>query len=347
MAITHKFDNAYTITDYTGELMQIPNMWGLMGSKGLFKKESVGTNTVTFDKTYQSAALVNDQPWGERSTFAGNEKSELHTFAIPTFPLDDLVTVGDVWNKRRIGTSDQRATVDEVIAKKLTQIRRSHAITAEYARCQAIQGKKYAPNGTISTATWYTEFGVSQVNVDFEWTTTAAAAGALADKVNQVVASIQDNFRGAGVLEEVVFFCTPNFFKALIAQPDVRDAYTYYSSTQEPLRNSQRVGMYREFVWQDVRFIEYRGATPQGNQFLPEDTNGQAWAVPMGADTFVEYYAPAYRLDAIGGVGQEAYSWVYEDPKSTNVEIMSESNFLVMSQRPELTILCTSSEAQP
>jgi hypothetical protein len=340
MAITHKFDNAFTITDYTRELMEVPNMWGLIGQQGLFRKESVGTNTVTFDKTFQTAALINDKPWGERSTFAGNEKSELHTFAIPTFPLDDLVTVGDVWNKRAIGSADMRASVDQVLAKKVAQIRRSHALTQEYARCQAIQGNKYAPNGTISTSTWFTEFGVTQKTVDFDF---GDATVDQRTNIQEVVAHIQDNFRGSGVLEEIVFYCTPNFFANVISNAQIEAAYTYYSSAQEPLRNDLRKGMYREFVWQGVTFIEYRGATPNGTQFLPEAaTGGQAWAVAKGSDTLVEYYAPAYRLDEIGSGGAEAYMWTYENQKSTNIEIMSESNFLVMNQRPDLVVKCTS-----
>ena len=341
MAITHKFDNAYTITDYTKELMQVPNMWGLMGQQGLFRSESVGTNTVTFDKSFETAALIKDKPWGERSTFAGNSKTELHTFAIPTFPLDDLVTVGDVWNKRKIGTADQRESVDAVLAQKVAQIRRSHALTTEYARCQAIQGLKYTPNGTISSDTWFTEFNVSQTTIDMDW---GNAAVDKREKIQEFMAHIQDNFRGAGVLEQVVVYCSPNFFANLITNAQVEAAYTYYASTQEPLRNDLRNGMYREFVWQGVRFIEYRGATPDGTKMLPEaGTGGIAWAVPQGADIFVEYFAPAYRLDEIGSDGAEAYMWTYEDRYSTNIQVMSESNFLVMNQRPELVVKLTSS----
>lgn len=338
MAITHKFNQGFEITDYTKELMLIPNMWGLMGSQGLFRQENVGTNTVTFDKSYQTAQAVVDKPYGERTSFSGNGKTQLYTFAIPSFPLDDIVTVGDVWNQRKIGTADQRETVDAVLAKKIAQIRRSHALTREYARCKAIQGEKYAPNATISTSSWYTEFGASQKDVFFDFTNTAVDQRA---KVQEVVAHIQDNFKGAGVLENIVFYCTPKFFAALISNPQIEAAYTYYSSTQEPLRNDLRFGLYRQFVWQGVTFIEYRGALPDGTAMLPESSNGTAWAVPKGADTLVEYNAPAYRLDAIGSSGtSEAYLWTYEDNHSTNIQIQSEQNFLVMNQRPELVVKC-------
>jgi len=276
MAKTHSFTNSFEITDYTQELMLVPNMWGLMGEQGLFRQEGIGSTTVTFDKSYQTAQAVKDKPYGERSTFSGNGKSQLYTFAVPSFPLDDSVTVGDVWNQRRIGTADQSATVDAAIAKKIVQIRRSHALTREYARCKAIQGEKYTPNATISNASWYTEFGVSQATVAFDFTNTAVDQRA---KVQEVVAHIQDNFKGAGVLEEIVFYCTPKFFAALISNAQIESAYTYYASVQDPLRSSMRFGLYRKFVWQDVTFIEYRGALPDGTAMLPESTYGTAWAV--------------------------------------------------------------------
>jgi len=293
MAITHKFNSGFEITDYTKELMLVPNMWSLMGDQGLFRQENVGTNTVTFDKSYQTAQAVVDKPYGERTSFSGNGKSQLYTFAIPSFPLDDIVTVGDVWNQRRIGTADQRATVDQAVGKKIMQIRRSHALTREYARCKAIQGEKYAPNATISTSSWYTEFGVAQKTVAFDFTNTAVDQH---EKVQEVVAHIQDNFKGSGILEEIVFYCTPKFFAAMRSNEQIEAAFTYWETTQNPLQSGLRDGLMRKFRWSNVTFIEYRGALPDGTAMLPESTYGTAWAVAKGADTLVEYNAPAYRL---------------------------------------------------
>ncbi len=336
--ITHSFENAYTIVDYTEELMLVPNMWNLIEQEGIFSSEGVGTNVVVFDKTETTAQLVQDKPYGERSTFGGNENTGLYSYAIPTFPLDDDITVGDVYGLRKVGTADMRESVENVVAKKVTQIRRSHAITAEYARCQCIQGLVYAPNGTISTTNWYTEFGQTQTSVNFAFADTAVDQRA---NVQTVVAHIQDSFHQGGVLEEIIFFCTPNFFSALISNAQIEAAYTYYSSTQEPLRNDLRFGMYRRFTWQGVTFIEYRGATPDGTAFFPEVTGGQAWALPRGSDSFMTYFAPAYRFDDIGNDGSESYMWTYEDQRQSVIEVQSESNFLAMSKRPELVVLCT------
>ena len=346
MAITHSFDNAFTITDYTEELMLIPNMWNLVEREGIFKSSGVGTNVAAFDKTEQTAQLIGDKPYGERSTFGGNEQSALFSYAIPTFPIDDFVTVGDVYGLRRIGTADQREIVDDVVFRKATQLRRSHALTAEYARCQAIQGIVYAPNSTVVATNWYTEFGQTQTVVNFNFTDTGLDQR---DNVQQVVAHIQDSFRGAGVLEQVVFFCTPGFFSALISNAQIEAAYTYYSSTQEPLRTGLRGtgsdAVYRRFVWQDVLFIEYRGqidnADGTSTPMFPEGTGGQAWAVPRGSDAFHTYYAPAYRLDEIGSQGAESYMWTWDDPKESKITIQSESNFLSVSKRPELVVKCT------
>lgn len=347
MAITHSFENAYTIVDYTEELMLVPNMWNLIEQEGIFTSEGVATNVVVFDKTQTTAALVKDKPYGERSTFGGNEQTALFSYPIPTFPLDDDITVGDVYGLRRVGTADMRESVENVVAKKVTQIRRSHALTSEFARCQAIQGLIYAPNGTVPgngvVDFWYTTFGQTKTIVDFEFSNTAIDQRA---NVQKVVAHIQDSFLSGGVLEEIIFFCTPNFFSALIANAQIEAAYTFYSSTQEPLRESLRFGLYRRFTWQGVTFIEYRGALPQEGgaaavPFFPEVAGGQAWALPTGSDSFMTYYAPAYRFDEIGADGAESYMWTYEDNRQSVIEVQSESNFLAIPKRPELVVLCT------
>ena len=344
MAITRSFTSAYEITDYTREMNIIPNKWNLIGSSGLFESESVATNTFSFDKSYSTVALAEDTPWAERSRFAGNRHSELYSFTVPHFTIDDTVTVGDVWNKRQIGTADQAETRDNVLMKKMTDINGSWDIM-EYAMCQAIQGFKYAPNNaTIDTSvTWYDEFGQTQQvrNFDFENATVDQRSN-----VQAVVAYIQDSFKQGGVLEDVVFYCTPKFFEALIANPQVVEAYTFYSSTQEPLRNDLRSGMFREFRWQGVTFIEYRGKLPDGTEMFPEGSAvpeqdlGQAWAVARGSNQFKTFFAPAYRFDTVGSPGAERYMWTYEDRASSQIEVLTESNFLTMNSRPELVVLC-------
>jgi len=347
MAITRKFDSAYELTDYTEEMNIIPNKWNLIGSSGLFTSESVSTNTFTFDKSYSTVALVEDTPWAERSRFDGNRKSEMYSFTIPHFTLDTTVTVGDIWNKRKIGTADQEETRDNVLMKKMIDMNGSWDITMEYAMCQAIQGNKYAPNNaTIDTGvTWYDEFGKTQEVFNFDFDNTVVDQR---ENIQKIVAYIQDSFKQGGILEDIVFYCTPNFFAALVGNAQIMEAYTYYSSTQEPLRNDLRRGLYRQFEWQGVTFIEYRGSLPDGTRMFPEgDGNsvaeqelGQAWAVPRGTNQFSTYYAPAYRFDTLGTNGANRYMWSYEDRASSQIEVLTESNFLTMNSRPELVVLC-------
>ena len=340
MAITHSFDNAYTITDYTTEMNIIPNKWDMIGKSGLFVPEGVATNSFTFDKTYGTVKLAQDTPWAERSRFNGNDKSEMYSFNIPHFTIDDTVTVGDIWNKRRIGTADQSETKDNVLMKKMEMINGSWDITLEYAMCQAIQGEKYAPNSATvdSSVNWYTEFGQTQQLVKFDF---AGGSVNIKNAVNDIVAYIQDSWKAGGVLENVTFYCTPNFFSGLINAPEVEMAYQYYASTQEPLRDSLREGMSRRFVWQDVTFIEYRGTTPDGEKMFPETATGQAWAVPQGGNGFHIKYAPAYRLDELGTEGANRYMWTHENRSSSQIEVWTESNFLTMNSRPELVVLCS------
>lgn len=332
--ITRNFENQFDVTDYTSELMLIPNQWNLVGSDGVFTKDFLGTNNVTFERTEQGLALLGDKPWGERASFSGGQNTKIYNFQIPHFPLDDMITAKDIQKYRAVGTADTAEAVNRVRMRKMETLRRSHAQTIEYARCQALQGLVYSPNSTVPYTNWFTEFGIAQTTVDFDF----AVATDMIAKCEAVIASIQDNANLGQTISEVVGYCSPTFFASLISHAAVVDAYTYYSSRQEPTRERLGTGIYREFMFGGIHFKEYRG-THNGSAFLPAD---EAYFVPKGLDdVFVEYYAPACRLD-IEGLAQEAYMFEYPMERGRQIDIESESNFLVMLKHPKLAVKATS-----
>jgi len=327
MATVRSFDKPFEVVDLTEELNLIPNTWGLINELGIFRSEGVAQHTITVEASEQTLSLIPDTVRGARNVVNTDDIRKVYAFAIPHFPLDDQVTPQDLQGKRAYG-SDAADTEAAVIARKLERIRRNHAVTLEAARAYALTtGAVYAPNGTV-VGNYYTTFGITRKEVDFALGTTTTEVPA---KVEEIIAHIQDNQLSGEVATGVVFLCSPEFFSKLIAHPAVKEAFKYYTSTQEPLRNRLGSGVYRRFMYAGAEFIEYRGS--YGSQrIIPA---GDAYALPTGtSDTFITYFGPANKLSLANTIGEEVYVFQYRDPKDEGILLQSESNHLSLVRRP-------------
>lgn len=329
---TRSFTNAFEITDMTQEINLIPNTWGLINELGVFGEEAVSQHSITVEATEGTLGLITDQVRGARNLVNKDDTRKLYSYAMPHFPQDDYVAPQDVQGKRAYGSADMAETEAAVIARKLERIRRNHAITLEYARAQAITaGTVYAPNGTVA-GDFYSDFGITRKSVDFVLGTATTDVNG---KGEEVIAHIQDNVNNGGVVNNVVALCSPAFFAKLINQATIKDAYRYYSSTQEPLRQRLGSGLYRRFIHGGIEYIEYRGSY-NGSALIP---SGEAYALPVGVtDLFTTYFGPANTFAHVNTLGEQAYVFTFRDPKNQKIEIQSESNFINVVRRPAAVV---------
>lgn len=328
MAQVRSFEKPFELVDYTQELLLIPNTWGLINELGVFRNEPVAQHSVTVESSNGTLGLVTDQVRGNRNTMNKDIDRTLRSFAIPHFPLDDSVKPQDVQGKRAYGSADAAETEAAVIARKLERIRMNHAVTLEAARAYALTtGAIYAPNGTVA-GNFYTDFGVTRKEIDFVLGTSTTD---LTAKSEEAIAHIQDNILSGETVTNVTVLCSPAFFGKLINHPTVKEAYKYYTSTQEPLRQRLGSGLYRRFVHGGVEYIEYRGSY-NGTALIPA---GDAYAMPLGtSDMFISYFSPANKFEFVNTLGEQAYVFTYRDPKGAEITIESESNFLNLVRRP-------------
>jgi hypothetical protein len=326
------FDKPFELVDYTEELLLVPNTWGLIQELGIFRHESVSQHSITVESTNGTLALVTDQVRGARNTMNSDDTRQLRSFAIPHFPLDDAIKPQDIQGKRAYFQADAAETEAAVIARKLARIRMNHAVTLEAAKAHAITtGTVYAPNGTVA-GNFYTDFGVTREEIDFVLGTPTTN---LTAKAEQAIAHIQDNILSGESVSTIVALCSPEFFAKLIDHATVKEAYKYYSSTQEPLRNRLGSGVYRRFVHQNVEYVEYRGSY-NGARLIPA---GDAYFVPMGTqDMFITYFSPANKFSHVNTLGEEAYAFTYKDGKDEEIQVQTETNFLNLVRRPQAIV---------
>ena len=337
MPIARSFTNGFQLTDLSTDLLLIPNTWGLINELGIFSEESVSQNTVTIESTTGTLGLITDRVRGDRNNVSRDENRVLRAMPLGHFPLDDAIKPEDIQGVRAYGTADAAETEAAVIARKLERIRRNHAVTLEFARAQAItQGTVYAPNGTIS-GNFYTEFGVTRKEIDF---VLGSAVTNILGKSEEGIAHIQDNIMSGEAVSNIIVLCSPEFFAKLIDHASVKEAYKYYSSTQEPLRQRLGTGIYRRFIHGSVEYIDYRGSY-NGQRLIPAN---EAYMLPTGTtDTFKTYYGPANRFSHVNTLGEQVYVWAQKSQDDTEITLQSESNFLNLVRRPQCVVKLTTS----
>ena len=336
MSLTRSYTNAFEVVDYTQELQLIPNSWTLLNDSNVFSEEFLSTHTVTFEEQNQTIGLIGDQFRGAKPQANKDDNRKIRSYPVAHFPIVDAVKPEDIQGRRAYGATDMAETEAAVLARKMQRIRRNMDITLEVSRFSTMAtGSLYAPNGTIS-GNLYTDFGITQTVVDFTLGTTTAD---LVGKVETVIAAMQDTANTGDVITGVIAYCSPEFFGRFISHPKITDAYKYFSATEGQMINRNRAGgnngLYREFQYAGIRFVEVRTILA-GQRLVPV---GDVIFIPTGTtDTFVSYFSPANRMDFVNTVAERGYLWTYRDPKGGGIDIDGEFNVTSIVRRPQLVI---------
>lgn len=340
------YQDAGKLVDLTPSINSIPNMWGLIGDLGLFQDQGVTQRSIVVESRDDTIGLVGDTPWGTRHAIVGGDDQFVtRAFAIPHHPLDDRIEPADLQGRRAYGTESEAETLANVRLRKLQKIQRSHMITKEFMRMQAIKGTVVTPNGTL-LSDLYADFGVTRKEVDFLLGTSTTD---LTAKVEEVIAHIQDNMNTGAVVNDILVLCSPEFFSALIAHDTLKEAYKYYSTTNQANgaqfdRDRLGTGLYRTFSHAGLTFIEYRGKYNYQGSSVALIEAGDAYAVPRGeSDIFVGYNAPMDHLDFVNTIGEPMYALTEMESTGFGFNIYTEQNYLPIMRRPQAVVKLTTS----
>lgn len=333
--ITRNFLDQFKLTDWTPALLNVPNKFGYINESGLFREESTSQNNFTFEEITTTLGDIPDRIRGERNTVSRDATRQIRAYTIPHFPYDDYIVPQDIQGQSAYGGAGngEAETLNAVMARKMDRIAKSHDLLLEKARTEIIvNGRFHAPNSTIvQAADIWAEWGVTRKTVDFLLGTGTTEPLA---KCDEVVAHMLDNAQGETV-SGVLGLCSPEFFNKLIFQTNVKEAFKFYSSTQEPLRNGGRTGLQlrRTFFYGGIEFVEIMDKL-NGVRQIPA---GEVHFVPQGTDIFSTTFAPAATFSDANTAGARRYvrSKVVEDVK---VVLQSESNHLSFISRPAMVI---------
>lgn len=332
MALGQSQTSQFKLEDRTSEFLLMPQTWTLLGDSGLFQEEFLSTNTVSFEARTGTLAVVKDQIRGAKPQTIGNDVRKLRTYSTTYHPLVDALYPQDIAGVTRPGSMGQQLdTKDAALMRKMEKIRKSFDMTLELARWRTLgTGTAWAPNATISE-NFYTDAGASRNEVDFVFGT---ATTEIVEKCEAIIAGFQAAATEGQVIQRVIGYASPTFFKKLIAHAKVQTAYTYYAATegQSILRNrAGGMGLYRTFSFAGIDFIEV-GQSYQGTAFV---TSGDCVFVAQDdMGSFVTYYSPAARFGFVNTIAEKSYLFTYEDLRGTEITIEAEMSMLNVLRQP-------------
>ncbi len=337
MPLIRSFSNNFEVVDYTQELKLVPLTSSLLADSGLFEAEYLSTRTVSFEEHNGTIGQVLDIAWGAKPQTVSGDVRKLHSYNIGRRALTDALTPDDLQGKSAYGNLSAADTEAAALARKMEKVRKSFDQTKELSRFKTIVDlQAYYPGTSGITYDFAADFGVTRTTVDF--VLNSATTDVIA-KVEEAIATIQDNMFSDSSATGVVAYCSPEFFAALISHAKVVAAYTYYASTQEPLRNRLGgMGLNRMFFWQNVMFVEVRSYI-LGQRPIPAK---EAYFVPQGVSgLFKTFYAPCNKMPFVNTIAESEYMFTYADARGNGIDIEAESNWIDVCMRPKLIVKAT------
>lgn len=347
MATTRSLSNGFQLTEWTDEILNIDNQYGLIRGMNLYRTQGIAQTAVVFDKSYNDTTLLPQVSRRSRDTTKGNDRN-VDVFSLPLayFKHSDYITPEDIQGWRMPGTADSPETMANVRVQKLTDMRYQVDQTLEYMQLSAIKGVCKTPDGA-TIADMFTEFGVTQKVIDFDLGDTSTDVDAKIAELKRYLAS---TLKTGGVIGSVSVLVDPLFFDKLINHPQIRQAWLYYQNNGMQ-RNRDATNQFMS--WGSVDQFEHRGVTFMTYDAifkLPSDTTEKAiedntgYSIVGGVrDLYRGYYGPSNKLSGANSVGQEMFAYEFTDPKDEFHEMQVETSPLYFMTQPLMSVKCISS----
>lgn len=279
-------DPIFSTEELSLAITNLPTRIGNPADIELFR--TIPGTTKTFDVEFYSEGniLVPTTEWGGVAPKNSDGERTAESFLIPHMPLEDTVLASDVMGVRAFGSTEAE-TVQGKVLDKLQSMKNKVDATLAFRRSKAKQGVILDANGK-PLFNYFSKFGVTQIEVDFELGTTTTNITA---KCQDVIDAVEDGL-GQEMYTSIEVEVDRAFYDALTAHKNVREVFLNWSAAEEKLGRSNKTG----FVFGGLKFIVNRQKAPTGaNSALePIVALKTGTAYPKGTqDVFVTALAPA------------------------------------------------------
>lgn len=321
--------SAFEFTKLVAAINKVPYVPTRLGSLGLFQAEGVSTLSVAIEMQGNTLTLVPTAPRGAPGVAKNMDRRNIRDFRTVHLPQRVAVMADEIQGLRAFGSETEDETAMRYLQKKMAVARRDLDITHEWQRMGALKGIVLDADGTTTIYNYFTEFGVSQGQKTFTFSTTTLK---VLQEITDLKRKVEDALGGT-MMSGLRVLCSKEFFDALVGHPAVIEAYKYQQSNF--LRTDNRDG----FEFGGVIWEEYRGQVGS-TRFIAAN---KAYAIPEGVpDLYKTFYSPAPYMETVNTEGLPFYMKADSMKFDVGVEWQVQSNPLHIVTRPEAVYELTS-----
>ena len=314
--------------DRTQSIERIPFEPNLMSALGLFREETVNSDSMTFDERDNALVALDDHQRNVDAKNGIDPKSYTpHLLPVPHYPAESTITVRQLKGDRKFG-GDVEESIELAVAEQLEKHSEKHDYHLEYLRAAMLCSGLFATDN-FGTLNMFTEFNVTKQTATIDFTDTTP----LEPQVRAITNRAKKGIKNGGKIKGYVCLCGVDYFTSITNHADVRDGYVV-AGQNSPLRAQLgEVGNgYSMFTYGNVTFIQYDDVftLADGTSLQPlADAEGIMIPKALIGSTF---FGPVSKLSGVGKAGAKRFASTYRDPKDRFVELESEQNTLVLIQ---------------
>ena len=297
-----------------------------------FTHKGIRTTQAVIEEKHGKLSLISTAARGTDPEAITSKDRQARSFIVPHLPQNATVLASDIQDVRAFGSEGgQLESVAEVVNERLGDLSANHEETWEHMRAGAIQGVVLDADGSTVIYNYYTEFGVSEVTQNFDFSdANDPILSAMA--VDRAVEDALGATRHTGL----TVYCGDQWWDQFIKHSAVKNAWDRYQDNSQG-RRDQRL----PFNLWGINWEEYR--TKLGAYYyLPR---AEARVVPEGRGFFGWTSAPADTMKAANTIGKKMYVNKEALPGDKGVKLMSQSNPLFYPKRPAANIKLTKTDA--
>lgn len=162
--------NAFNVVSLTEAINKLPYMPTRIGDLGLFTEKGITTTMATIEERDGKLGLLVSEARGVMKQVHTIGRRKMRAFAVPHIPVNDEVLADQVQNMRAFGTADTMETVAIAVNERLQNMKNWIDTTKEYYRIGSLQGILYDGDASTVLYNWFTEFGITQTSINFDFT---------------------------------------------------------------------------------------------------------------------------------------------------------------------------------
>jgi hypothetical protein len=363
MAIVRTLSNGLKVTDWTKEVLEIDNQYGLINSMNLFTSKGTSQESVIFEKEYRTSTLIpQTSRRGKPHSKGKDRQSEVFSLALPYFSHEDDITASDIQGKFKLGEAGGAQDLASAIAIKMEDMRVNVDQTREFMKISAIKGHTIDAEGH-EIADMFKQFGLTESDMKIEWELSDPAFN-VDGAIRKLKRTLAKNAKTGGAIGGFTLLVSPTFFDALVNNHKIREAYMQYAvigANSDVIRGNLQTyetwGVVDHFVHQGVTFLsydaefnldisdnEYNDNKPSNfpkaeNGVVPAIGENEAHVMVTGLrDLYRGYHGPANTLSGANRVGKEMFMYQWNDPHDKFITMEIEMSPLFVCMKPQLCV---------